>query len=217
MRYLSLLLASSISVFGCVEQPTSSVPTATPTVTAASRLAAPSPRPLPTVAATPVAQASALPAPVPEDAKLAVEGEGLRWFLPPNGSAQPIPFGTTEAAVLSSLESVRGPAGTGTNRSCGAGPVQYASWPDGLSLVFQRGVFVGWSLDGRAEDALSTANGVGPGSTRAELDGSYGAVRVERSTLGVEFSAGGVQGLLDGPGRRAKITDLWAGVNCAAR
>lgn len=115
--------------------------------------------------------------------KLAVEGEGLRWFLPPNGSARPIPFGTPQADVLASLQRVRGPAGRGVNEDCGAGPVDYANWPDGLSVVFQRGKFVGWGLDGRAAGALSTADGVGPGTTRAELERAFATVSVRRTSL----------------------------------
>ena len=149
--------------------------------------------------------------------KLAVEGEGLRWFLPPNGSARPIPFGTPQADVLASLQRVRGPAGRGMNADCGAGPVEYASWPDGLSVVFQHGTFVGWGLDGRAAGALATANNVGPSTTRAELEGAFATVSVQRTSLGSEFAAGKLHGLLDGPGRRARVTDMWAGVSCVAR
>ncbi len=148
---------------------------------------------------------------------LAVEGEGLRWFLPPNGSARPLAFGTAQADVLASVERVRGLADRGTNEDCGAGRVQYASWPDGLSLVFQDGRFVGWGLDRRAAGALATADGVGPGMTRGELAGLFGSVRFSQTSLGTEFAAGEMFGVLDGSGPAARITDLWAGVNCIAR
>ncbi len=148
--------------------------------------------------------------------KLAVEGEGLRWFLQPSGSARPIPFGRPQAEMLASLETVRGPASKGTNQDCGAGPVQYASWPDGLSLVFQDKRFVGWGLDSRAADAITTASGIGPGSTRAELESAYEAA-VSQTSLGTEFSAGDLQGVLDGPSAGARITDMWAGISCVAR
>lgn len=152
-----------------------------------------------------------------ERPKLAVEGEGLRWFLPLNGSARPLAFGEPEADVLRSIERVRGPAETGVNQDCGAGPVQYASWPDGLSLVFQNGRFAGWGLDPRASRALATANGVGPGTTRSVLAGSFAAVSFQDTSLGTEFSAGNIFGLLDGTGSEAKITHMWAGVSCLAR
>lgn len=148
---------------------------------------------------------------------LAVEGEGIRFFNPVTTAATPIPFGRTRSEVLATLERVRGSAGKGTNEDCGAGPVQYANWPDGLSLVFQRDRFVGWGLDGRAAGAISTAGSIGPGSTREALDRTYGNVEVSKTTLGDEFSAGGFFGLLDGPNATSKITDMWAGVNCVAR
>lgn len=104
----------------------------------------------------------------------------------------------------------------GTNRDCGAGTVQVASWADGLSLVFQEGRFVGWSLGRRADGEIGTAAGIGPGSTRAELDAAYNPV-VRQASVGNEFSAGGLYGILDGASAEARITDLWAGVNCVAR
>ena len=87
--------------------------------------------------------------PSSEDPVLAVEGEGLRLFNAKTTSATPIPFGRPQAEVLATLERLRGSAGKGVNKDCGAGPVEYANWPDGLSLVFQRNRFVGWGL-GRA-------------------------------------------------------------------
>ncbi|MBC7770242.1 MAG: hypothetical protein H7124_15790 [Phycisphaerales bacterium] len=154
---------------------------------------------------------------VQSDAVLAVDGEGLRLFNPTSGSASPIPFGRPQADVLAPLERMRGPAGQGVNQDCGAGPVEYASWPDGLSLVFQDGRFAGWGLDGRAAGALTTASGIGPGSTRAALDAVYGDVRVTRTSLGNEFSAGSFSGVLDGPNATSLITDMWAGTSCVAR
>jgi hypothetical protein len=152
-----------------------------------------------------------------ERPKLAVDSEGLRWFLPPNGSARPLAFGMPEAEVLASLERVRGPAAKGVNQDCGAGPVQYATWSDGLSLVFQNGRFAGWGLDRRASGVLATANGVGPGATRSLLEGSFGSVTFQHTSLGSEFAAGDIFGLLDGAGPEARITDMWAGVSCVAR
>lgn len=148
--------------------------------------------------------------------RLAVDSEGLRWFLP-NGSARPLAFGMPEAQILASLERVRGPAAKGVNEDCGAGPVQYANWPDGLSVVFQNGEFAGWGLDRRASGALTTANGVGPGTTRSVLEESFGSVTVRNTSLGTEFAAGDIFGVLDGAGPEARITDMWAGVSCVAR
>lgn len=149
--------------------------------------------------------------------RLAVDGEGLRLFNATTGAATPIAFGRPQSDVLNALERLRGAAAKGTNLDCGAGRVDYATWPDGLSLVFQRARFVGWGLDSRAAGALTTASGVGPGSTREQLDEVYAGVSVEQTSLGTEFAAGGFSGVIDGVNASSKITDMWAGTNCVAR
>ena len=149
--------------------------------------------------------------------RLAVEGEGLRLFNATTGAALPIAFGRQQTDVLKALNNLRGTATKGTNEDCGAGPVDYATWPDGLSIVFQRGRFVGWGISSRATGVLTTASGVGPGSTREQLDAAYADVSVRQSSLGTEFSAGGFWGLIDGTKASSRITDMWAGTSCAAR
>lgn len=150
--------------------------------------------------------------------RLALDPEGLRWFMPQNGSARPLPFGSEQAEVLNSIERVRGKAAMGTNVDCGAGPVQYASWADGLSLVFRDGKFSGWGIDSRARRAIVTADGIGIGTTRAELEDAIGPpVVVRQSSLGNEFTAGAYHGLFGGTQANARITDMWAGVSCVAR
>lgn len=160
---------------------------------------------------------------------LAVEAEGLRLFDPASGSARPLPFGTGRAQAMAALAS-RGAAETGTNADCGAGPLAYARWPDGLTLWFQDERFAGWALSPRPDTAprpdsappsapargVSTASGLTIGSTRADLDSAY-AGTVTQSTLGTEFAAGELYGLLDGEGSGAKVTALWAGVSCNFR
>ena len=76
--------------------------------------------------------------------------------------------------------------------------------------------FAGWALRGTAKGDITTASGISPGSTRAELESSYTA-KIFESTLGTEFAAGDLFGILDGQGANAKITNLWAGVSCNMR
>lgn len=145
--------------------------------------------------------------------KVAVDGEGLRLVDPRSGSSRPLAFGMPQADLLAAL-AFRGAPGTGANAECGN--TRYANWPDGLSLLFEVGRFAGWALDGRTRGALTTMSGVGPGTTRASLDDAYGA-EVRQTTLGSEFTAGELTGLLDGPGQKATITNMWAGLTCIAR
>lgn len=147
---------------------------------------------------------------------VAVEGEGLRLIDEASGSARPLPFGMPKDQLLAILEAFRGPADGGTNEECGGGPLDYAVWADGLTLYFQEGQFAGWALDERAAGAHATMSGIGPGSTRTELDAAYDA-EVEQSTLGTEFRAGEMSGILDGETPEARITAMWAGASCVFR
>ena len=175
-----------------------------------------SPEPGPPAAAPAGAQGPAAPPAATADPVLSVAPEGLRLFDPASGSARPLSFGLPAEQVLAVIEASRGPAERGTNDECGAGAMEFARWPDGLGLAFQDGVFVGWSLDDRAGGVLTTSSGIGPGSSRREMEEVY-EVTVEETTLGTEFRVGEVSGLLDGPGRDARITNLWAGVACLFR
>lgn len=176
--------------------------------------------------ATPVADSVATPAaPVADSgAVLALDGEGLRVFLLPSGSARLIPFGEARSkviAIVSRLRNGREPE-VATNLEC---RLTVATWPaTGLQLWFTpdpAARFVGWSLGGRAPadstiPRLTTPSGIGLGSTRAALESVYVA-RVARSTLGVEFSAGGLAGVLASARADAPIRNLWAGQVCLAR
>ena len=176
---------------------------------------APAEAPAPPAAAT--APAPAAPAAQAQPASrvaLTLDGEGLRLVAAGTGSTRLVPFGTPEAQALAALQPLRSaPAERSTNDECGAGPLAFAEWPDNLQLVFQEGRFVGWSTDQRG---LTTMSGLGVGSTRGELEAAY-AADIGESTLGVEFSAGDLHGLLSGPGRDARVTTLWGGIICAFR
>ena len=150
----------------------------------------------------------------PSPPVLALDPGGLRLDSGPD-SGEAIPFGTDEADVLAAL-AFRGKPERGTNAECGAGPVDFASWQDGLSLLFQEGRFQGWSLDERST-GVAMADGTRIGSTLAELR-SRSALTAEESTLGEEFlTAGGVSGLLSGKGAHARVEALWAGLSCVFR
>ena len=58
--------------------------------------------------------------------------------------------------------------------------------------------------------------GVGPGSSRADLEAAY-AADISETTLGTEFAAGELFGLLDGKELAAKITYMWGGLSCNFR
>ena len=146
---------------------------------------------------------------------LAIEAEGLRLFNKQSGSARAIAFGTARGDVLSMLAFLGKPE-TGTNGERGAGALDYANWPGGLGLYFQNDKFAGWNLNERSKGAVTTASGVGIGSSRTVLEAAYAAY-ISETTLGTEFAAAELFGLLDGKGKAAKITNMWGGVSCNFR
>lgn len=149
------------------------------------------------------------------NAKLALDGGGLRIFTVATGSSRLIPFGAGKAETLDMLGAVQGapPSDQGENIDCGA---TNAAWPDGLTVWFARGKFVGWSL-ASADAPLSTAGGLKVGSTRTELENGATVATIAASSLGEEFTAGDVGGLLDSAAADARVTHLWAGAVCIAR
>lgn len=158
--------------------------------------------------------------PASTSAVLALDVDGFR-ILQPSGSTQPLAFGTPSDVALETITRLQGaPMDQGTNEQCGVGPLGFSAWRDGLIVWTQDGAFAGWALSGWASNGaksdLTTMAGIGVGSTRAELDAAVVA-DVYESTLGMEFAAGGLIGILSGPGPRDTITNLWAGVFCIFR
>lgn len=159
------------------------------------------------------------PAPPRSDASLGLDAEGLRVVS--GGATRLVAFGTSERLTLRAVGPLAGGvAERSENAECGAGPVQFARTRGGLQLAFQDGLFAGWWLDtpaGGDAPTLSTLDGLGIGTARTGFDALGMAVTVEETSLGTEFAAGEVYGLLSGPGPEARVTDLWAGVSCTFR
>jgi hypothetical protein len=104
----------------------------------------------------------------------------------------------------------------GTNPECGAGPLDNVDFAGGLTMFFQDGKFVGWDIDGRDGSPYKTGAGIGIGSTVQALRDA-GDVAIQDTSLGVEFTAGEISGLLTANRPDGKITNLWAGTTCAFR
>ena len=171
---------------------------------------APEARDAPPAASTPEPSAAPAVAAGDSGATLALEGDGLRVFVLPSGSARPIPFGTDPVQTLELLEAARGepPSNLGQNPDCGE---QFAEWSDGLLVWFDHEAFAGWSLADTAAP-LSTVDGLKIGSTRAQLQSGGRVVEIAPSARGVAFTAGGVAGLLASDAPDAPVTLPWAGM-----
>ena len=174
---------------------------------------APSPAPVP--AAEPEGASTAKEPAEAAQGGLALEGEGLRAFTA-QGSARALPFGMSQDMVLTAVSTLLGsdtPA-VSTNSECGAGPTQFAEYPPGLQLAFQDDNFAGWFLD---EAGLTTADGVGVGTSRADLQSARVVEMIPDSTLGAEFSSGDLGGMLSSDAPDATVEALYAGLTCFFR
>lgn len=160
--------------------------------------------------------ASASPSPSPSAAA------PLRVVLRPDGlgltdggsSTSALAFGADAATVRAAVDDALGEGGEMPTPDCGAGSstVQH----EGLFLLLQGGTFVGWVT---GTPGLTTGDGLGVGSTLADLRASLAGLEVSEGTLGAEWSTteGGLAGFLDGTGDASAVTGMAAGVRCLAR
>ncbi len=158
---------------------------------------------------------------------LALTSEGLQMVHEETGKTTDLPYGMPEEELIPMLNTVlkMDTEGVGLNNECGAGPLRIATWKNGLGVLFQESEardewqFAGWSMDNRSADAanLTTMSGIGIGSTRVQMEEVY-AIEVSKTSLGNEFATTSeLFGIFDGPGKNAKITNMWSGVSCNFR
>ncbi len=164
--------------------------------------------------ASPDVMTSQVPAPT---TLVALSGDGLMLVSSPTGASRELEFNTPASQVIAALTAVLGePGERSTNQDCGMGPLDFVSFGDELLIAIQNDEFLGWTVRRGGSTTMRTMSNVGLGSTRTELQGAYNA-EIARSTLGIEFMAGGLQGILASDAPTAPITDLWAGASCVAR
>jgi hypothetical protein len=146
----------------------------------------------------------------PADASAAVVLRGDGVSLAEGGK---IAFGTSADQTVDRLAAAFGAPPSNRERlpDCGPGPLEAVSWDNGFSAYMHDGRFTGWTaLDQR------TAEGIGFGSTRAELDAAYHPA-IERTSLGAEWSADGISGVLESDAPDAAVSAIWAGETCVMR
>jgi hypothetical protein len=163
--------------------------------------------------AAPANASASAPAPVPAEAPaIVLEGAGLRipGATPPRTLALDMPEAETIAALTKALG--RAPSELGENEECGGGGMKFAKWGDDITAWFLDGRFAGWDSEGK----LRTIEGIGIGSSRDDIARLPG-FEVEESTLGTEFRAGGLSGILASKAPDAKVTHLWGGATCVFR
>lgn len=170
------------------------------------------------------ADASAAPAPeapapyTPGEALL--EADGVTPANPGGrGTALKFAFGMPEAEVISAMTQMRGRQAPtrGANAECPAGPLTFADWGDDLQFVFADGRLAGWTVGDGAPRGFTTAEGIGVGSTVAQVKAARPEVQIREDSIGPEFAAGDIYGTLSGTGDDARVTGLWAGASCIFR
>jgi hypothetical protein len=133
------------------------------------------------------------------------------------GGAAPskIAFGAPQARVLADAGAVLGtPQNGAMQEECPAGPL-YQTTFSGVQLVFQDSAFVGWAA--QTGSPLRTAEGVGPGSTLAQIRAAYPAATVDQTSLGTEFIAGDLYGVFTDSTASSPLEIMFAGINCIFR
>ena len=102
---------------------------------------------------------------------------------------------------------------------CGEGPLRSVTFSS-LVAYFQDDVLTGWRVLEDGPATLTTADGIGIGSTRAEVEEAFPEVTVEESSLGTEFYTGegaSLSGLLTDDTADGRVDEIWSGTTCIAR
>jgi hypothetical protein len=150
------------------------------------------------------------------DPVLVLESDGL-GVLVKDTSVRHLTFADTSAAdITSAVSHILGVGKTVALPDCGQGARTSYSVAR-FSLLLNGKAFVGWTDSGAAGRTLTTLDGLGVGSTRAELDSSGTAFTYSETTLGQEFSAGALGGVLSGKETTDRVTTFYAGETCFFR
>ncbi len=159
-------------------------------------------------------------APPFEVPRLTLTHDGLMLTPERGNPPRSFAFGTPRAEVETLAERhVGAVTDRSRNEECGAGPIDFTEYGP-LILNFQDDRFVGWFAgDGTR---VATADGVVPGATRAQLESTLTVAMIPDTTLEGEFEYAGrggeaIGGFLDGSGQDARVTALYAGINCFFR
>lgn len=151
--------------------------------------------------------------PAPEERSVILRPDGL-GFTGGGSSSASVPFGTDGDTVRAAMDRALGGGGELATPDCGpdASTIQY----EGIFLLLQGGEFIGWRT---GSPGLTTGDGIGVGSTLADLRASFAAVTVTEGTVGVEWSTGegGLSGTLEGTDDTSRVNSMGGGAQCIFR
>lgn len=157
---------------------------------------------------------------------IALSANAIQLVNQTSGSTKEIAFGMPLEQMVEIVENVLKSKPTiNINSECGAGPLKFATWDNGLTLLFQekkknQWQFAGWAANTpkNNETKLTTIANIGIGTARKELESAY-VVTVSKTSLGYEFSTKSEDlfGIINGGNENSKITNMWSGVSCNFR
>ena len=156
------------------------------------------------------------------DLKTSLSGKALaqRCVLLCDDTEQDDRVDRTAARLIKVRSLITAPLRSGENAECGAGPITFTDFADGLTAHFQQGRLVGWTWhapqdgDGPATGSVKLPGTVQVGSARAVIEAEPGFSKVEGSTLGEEFALGSnIGGFIKGD----VVEMLYAGTQCFFR
>lgn len=150
----------------------------------------------------------------PASDRVTLTGQGL------TAGTEAFFFNAGKAEVEASLAKVLGDStDTGANGECGAGPMEFTTYPGGLTANFQDGKLVGWFLRNAGSEKIATDEGVLVGSSVSDFEQKHGAAAVEGSTLGSEYYSeqDKIGGLAAEGEASGVLNSLYAGTNCFFR
>ena len=205
LRRSAALLVAAVGLVGCSSGGTGPAAAGSAAATTAGA----------TPAAASATDATPTGSPTADVGAIVLEGDGL-GFLTGEASIRHLPFGETDAATIATaVERSLGPGESTPQPDCG--PTVVAVRYRDLTVTLEDGAFAGWSEDG-APGGLTTADGLGVGSTLADLRASRTDVTVSEDTVGPEFGvADGLSGSLDGTSDASTVTRIAAGFTCIFR
>lgn len=159
-------------------------------------------------------------------ATIAITSNSIQIVNQNTGSTKEIAFGMPLEEMVKIVENIyKSKANININSECGAGPLKFATWDNGLTLLFQEKkkdewLFAGWAANEpkNKENKLTTMANIGIGSARKEVESAY-VINVSKTSLGYEFSTKteDLFGIIDGGNENSKITNMWSGVSCNFR
>ncbi|GEM_PF-929986 len=149
------------------------------------------------------------------ESRVLLDGHGLTILRPDHGISQRLPFGSSDTQADAALTDLLGtPTVSNSLAECPVGPLEFHDF-GALSLHFDEGALVGWSINEGAflPARITLPNGAHIGLSGEQLPDWMGDF--PDSTLGIERYGDHVHAMLSEDD--AAITTMWGGAACIFR